>query len=178
MNVYIWTDTPWTVTETYTFSWISGSSQATYNSIAKSWYKVLSVVIEGTWTPNDASAWVYPRITYDTTRAYEWQLTFNIGSNNTWTFSWVRYRDTWWTNIDVYDIRSYVNYTATNTYKMTFNRDWWLLTINWTNLSGTYSSWMKTTIDTIMDSTTIQFRQGVTNASMSTQTVTVTYEQV
>ncbi len=163
------------IEEVFTFAWISGST-TNYKPISKSWYKVEKVIIQSNCIQNASSAWAYFFITSDTTRNYEWQLSFNIGSSNTSTFSGVRYR-TGGSNIDEYRINSYVNYTTNNTFTMTFNRTWWELIVNWTTLSAEYSTSMTSVINTIMNSANIQYRQATSYATMWTQTVTVVYSK-
>lgn len=168
------------IEENYTFSWFTGSTSESwttvYNSISKSGCTVESVTITASCTPTSGYAYVgsYLYITADTTRNYEAQLSLNYGSWNTGTFSGIRYR-TGGSNTDEYNVASYLNYTSTNTFTVEFTRTWWKLTMNWTNFSWTYGSGMSSVINTIMNSSNIQFRTNMTRSSVSQQTVTVGY---
>ena len=175
---------PWEITETYTYSWWSWITQQKFYSIAKSWFKVTSINITGSWWPISSSVYntlVDVSINKDNSRTYqEVMFALNLGTWNTWTFSWIRVRENSSTLIDSYQISSsHINYTSSNSYTIEYTRTWYNFTINWHQYSWTYTTSAKSVFDAILDSSTINFRMDTsanTNATIGTQTVTVTYK--
>jgi len=177
MNVYIWDTTPWTATETYTITSVS-SSGSSYYSIAKSWYKITQVVIEWSTSYNSQQyCWAYPKISYATDRTYEAWLSFNYGSSST-DVSYVMYRQNS-TNYQEYTYpKALINYSWTNTFKMTLTETWWTTIVNNTTNTGTYSPTMSTVVNNIFNSWNCQCICWNNSSTIPSVTFTVTYEQI
>ena len=182
-KIYIRVDN--TTTETKTYSWFSDSSTdwtIVYNDIAKSGNKIKEITFEWSCSANDFMSLVYLSVSktnnFDNAR---W-IAFNIGRDNTSSYSWLRVRQSGsnmsWGSYQIPS--SSIIYTGTNTFSVTFDEEYnYSLTINGHSYSGTYTdNSVKTQIDGIFSSSTVKFRAWVMRSTLSTQTVTITYEEV
>ena len=174
-KIYQWTNLVRPMTYTYTITSVP-SSGSSYYSIAKSWYKIKQVVIEWSTSYNSQQyCWAYPKITYTTNRTYEAWLSFNYGSVST-DVSYVMYRQNN-TNYKEYTYpKALINYSWTNTFKMTLTKTWWTTIVNGTTNTGTYGSAMSTVVNNIFNSWNSQCICWNVDSTIPSVTFTVTYE--
>lgn len=179
MNVYLWTDTPWTVTETYTMSNISWWTRIWTSNLYKSWYKITKIVQEWTITctsSNEARQWIFNDTSQTLwTQSYYWFSAYQNAPeaiekhyNNTWyrmkTLSSSYYSTTvnFRRETTATQIKTSYNW-HTMTYNLTSEEVWWFKPIlEWNSVYCTSQI----------------SNYGGTLWTVSAVTVTVTYEQV
>lgn len=149
MNVYIWTDTPWTVTETYTLSNIPTTDTNKYINVAKSWYTIQSVTLKFTIKLSGAYWWWVQLSSNQSNISRYWTAFWYEG----WSTWFVRWRINWASDTVYYYISSILNFNNTNNnIEFYINRDWsWYVTNNWTTITHT-ATWAElNVIQTIMN---------------------------
>lgn len=180
MWVYIWTDTPWTTTETYSLSLAWGSwATSTTTSIYKAWYKITKVIIEWQVPINSSNSW----------RSHIW---ISSDSWAYWTdvdcYLWYNYSSLWrtwdfkvasnWSNIKTQALWAWGWSSWTLTEYQEITEEWYTLTFNSGTLSWTWNSTEANAIHTIFTSSTATFWISKNNTNWHTATITVTYEQI
>lgn len=151
MNVYIRTDTPWTVTETYTISNIPTTDTNVYVNVAKSWYTIQSVTFSFTATTSSSKSW-WVQISTNNSNSSRYWLTINHNYDGISNSNNIRWRLNWATDTFYRTVSSWFNFWSTNTVVYTINRDGnCTVNNNWTIISYTADSTELNIIQTIMN---------------------------
>lgn len=166
---------PWTITETYTLTWVPDWDVNKYISIAKSWHRVNKVIFKysNTTSVTNSNNWV--RISWN---------------SNTVNRYWIWYTYTSWVwqvlvnwNINSQSLTNF--YTASKwswTSNVIFTIERWKTTLVSTWATTINTSWTQTTaeqniVETVMNSATINAYASRNNWwTVSDITITVIYE--